>query len=85
LGQEPLFGKDKSVNNMGKYDYQGITDSIIVEIQQKYNFRLRDKNSMTDPRKKIFSRSKKNETSQPSIEKLATKKKQLKCKLTKQK
>jgi hypothetical protein len=85
LGQEPLFGREESINNMEKSDYQGITDSIMVELQQKYNLRPRDKNSTTDPPKKIFSRSKKNETSQPSNEKLAAKTKIVEAQATKMK
>jgi hypothetical protein len=73
LGQEPLFGKEESINNMGKSDYQGMVDSIMAELQQKYNLRPRDKNSTTDPPKKILSRSKKNEASQPSTEKITAK------------
>jgi hypothetical protein len=45
----------------------------MVELQQKYNLRPRDKNSTTDPPKKKISRSKKNEASQPSTEKLTAK------------
>jgi hypothetical protein len=73
LYQEPLFGNEVSINNMGDSDYQGITDSIMAELQQKYNLRPRDKVSTIDPPKKILSRSKKNETSQPSTENETTK------------
>jgi hypothetical protein len=73
LDQEPLFGNEESINNMGESDYQGIVDSIMVELQQKYNLRPRDKNSTTAPPKKILSRSKMNEAAQPSTEKQAAK------------
>jgi hypothetical protein len=58
---------------MGESDYQGIADSIMAELQQKYYLRPRDKNSTTDPPKKILSRSKKNEAYQPSTGNLTTK------------
>ena len=61
LDQEPLFWDEVSINNMGDSDYQGIADSIMVELQQKYNLRPRDKKFTTDPPKKIFSRNKKSE------------------------
>jgi hypothetical protein len=73
LDQEPLFGNEESINNLGESDYQGITDSIMVELQQKYNLRPRDKNSTTAPPKKILSRSKTNEAAQPSTETQAAK------------
>ena len=85
LDQETLFGNEVSINNMGESDYQGIVDSIMAEIQQKYNLRPRDKNSTIDPQKKILSRSKKNETSQPSTEKITTKTKTVKMQDTKMK
>jgi hypothetical protein len=45
----------------------------MAELQQKYNLRPRDKNSTTDPPKKILSRSKKSEAAQPSTETQAAK------------
>jgi hypothetical protein len=66
LGQEPLFGNEISINNIGESYYQGIVDSIVVELQKKYNLRPRDKNSTTTPPRKILSRSKTNEVAQPS-------------------
>ena len=61
LDQEPLFGNEESINNLGKSDYRGITDSIMAKLQQKYNLRPRDKKITTDPPKKILSRNKKSE------------------------
>ena len=61
LEKEPLFGNEESINNMGGSDYQGIIDSIMDKLQQKYNLRPRDKNYTTDPPKNILSRSKKSE------------------------
>ena len=46
LDQEPLFGDEVSINNMGDSDYQGIVDSIMVELQQKYNLMPRDKKKL---------------------------------------
>jgi hypothetical protein len=54
LDQEPMFGNEESINNMGGSDYQGITESIMAELQQKYNLRPRDKNSTTAPPTKRF-------------------------------
>jgi hypothetical protein len=84
LDQETLFGNEVSINNMGESDYQGIADSIMVELQKKYNLRLRDKNSTTAPPKKILSRNKTNEEAQTSTETQVAKTKQLKHKLPKQ-
>ena len=50
LDQETLFGNEVSIHNMGDSYYQGIVDSIMVELQQKYNLRPRDKNSTIAPR-----------------------------------
>jgi hypothetical protein len=73
LDQEPLFKNEESINNLGESDYQGIVDSIMVELQKKYNLRPRDKNYTTAPPKKILSISKMNEASQPSTETQAAK------------
>ena len=73
LDQEALFRNEESINNLGESDYQGIADSIMAKLQQKYNLRPRDKNYTTDPPKKILLRSKKNEASQPSSENLMAK------------
>jgi hypothetical protein len=73
LDQEPLFGNEESINNLGESDYQGIVDSIMVKLQQKYNLRPRDKNYTTVPPKNILSRSKTNEAAQPSTETQAAK------------
>jgi hypothetical protein len=43
LDQEPLFENEESIKNMGEFDYQGITDSIMAELKHKYNLRPRDK------------------------------------------
>jgi hypothetical protein len=46
LDQEALFKNEESIYNLGESDYQGIADSIMVEIQQKYNLRPRDKKKL---------------------------------------
>jgi hypothetical protein len=73
LSQESLFEGEESINNLGDLDYQGIVDSIMPELKKKYNLRPKDKNSTTDPSKKIMSRSKKSEITQLSIEAQAAK------------
>jgi hypothetical protein len=85
LDQEPLFENEESINNLGESDYQGITNSIMAELQQKYNLRPRDKNSTTDPPKNILSRSKKSEAAQPSTEKQAAKMKTVEAQASKTK
>jgi hypothetical protein len=54
LDQESMFKKGESINDIGKSDYQGIADSILVDLQQKYNLRPRDKNITTDPAEENF-------------------------------
>jgi hypothetical protein len=73
LEQELLFGNEESLNNLGESDYHGIANSIMAELQHKYNLRPRAKNYATAPPKKILSRSKMNEATQPSTETQATK------------
>jgi hypothetical protein len=73
LDQEPLFGNEEIINNMGGSDYQGIIDSIMFELQQKYTLRPRDKNSITAPLKKILLITKTNEAVQTSTETQAAK------------
>jgi len=85
LHPEPLFGNEESINNLGEFDYQGIIESIMVELQQKYNLRPRDKNSTTSPPKKILSRTKMNEVVQTSIEKQVTKTKTIETQASKTK
>ena len=61
LDKEPMFSNDESINNLGASGYQGITNSIMVEIQQKYNLRPRETNTTSVPPKNILSRNKENE------------------------
>jgi hypothetical protein len=73
LDQEPLFGNEENINNLGDFEYQGIADTIMAELQHKYNLRPRNKKFTTDPPKKILSRNKMNEAAQPSTETQAAK------------
>jgi hypothetical protein len=61
LDLEPLFNNEESINNLGESEYQGLSNSIMVEIQHKYNLRPREKNPTDAPPKMIFSRNKENE------------------------
>jgi hypothetical protein len=45
-----------SINITEDSSYQGIVDNIMVELQQKYNLRLGNRNMTTAQLKKIFSR-----------------------------
>jgi hypothetical protein len=71
LDQEPLFSNEESINNLGESTYQGIADSIMDELQQKYNLRPREMNTANSPPKNILSRNKANEVviTKPLVEK----------------
>jgi hypothetical protein len=56
-----LFDDDQDVNNLGDSTYKGLVDSIMVELQNKYNLRPREKSSTNNPPRKILSRNKANE------------------------
>jgi hypothetical protein len=68
LNAEYRSNNDDSINITEDSAYQGITDNIMVELQQKYNLRPRDRNITTAQPKKILSRSKVNEVAQPTAE-----------------
>lgn len=70
LDLESLFNNEENINNVGDSMYQGLADSIMVELQHKYDLRPREKNSTNVPSKKILSRSKENEATvaKPSTE-----------------
>jgi hypothetical protein len=68
LNTEYWSNHDESINNTEEYAYQGITDNIMVELQQKYNLRPRDRNITTAQPKKIMSKRKDNETASPLAE-----------------
>ena len=39
LDLESLFNNEESINNLGDSTYQGLVDSIMAELQQKYDLR----------------------------------------------
>jgi hypothetical protein len=55
LDMESLFNNDETINNLGESTYKGITDSIMVELQHKYDLRPREKSSANIPPKNILS------------------------------
>jgi hypothetical protein len=88
-----MSNNDDDINTSEYSSYQGITDNIMAELQQKYNLRPRSKNIATAQPKKILSRC---ETYEPAPERTETqtakikgvdsqnaKKKQLRYKLQK--
>jgi hypothetical protein len=68
LNTEYWSNNDESINITEDSAYQGIVDNIMAELQQKYNLRPRDRNITTSQPKKILSKSKANETAQPTAE-----------------
>jgi hypothetical protein len=69
LDMESSFNND-DMNNSGDSTYKGLADSIMVEIQHKYDLRPREKNSTNIPPNNILSRNKSNEATvtNPSTE-----------------
>jgi hypothetical protein len=74
LDLESLFNNDENINNLGNSTYKGLVDSIMVEIQHKYDLRPIEKSYINIPPKKILSRNKANElaVTKPSTETQAT-------------
>jgi len=66
-----MSSNEQSIHNLGESAYQGIVDSIMVELQHKYNSRPREMNTVTGPPKNILSRNKVNEVvvTKPLVEK----------------
>ena len=66
-----MFSNKESIDNLGEFAYQGIDESIMEELQQKYNLRPREKNTTSVPSKKIVLRNKVNEAvvTKPLVEK----------------
>jgi hypothetical protein len=56
LNEKYWSNNDDSINITEDPGYQGITDSIMVELQQKYNLRPRNRNMKNAQPKRIFSR-----------------------------
>jgi hypothetical protein len=68
----------KIINNLRDSTYQGLADSIMVELQQKYDLRPREKNyTNVPPKNDFYLRSKTNEAtiSKPPTETQASRKK----------
>jgi hypothetical protein len=59
---------DDNINITEDFSYQGITDNMMVELQQKYNLRPRDRNVTTPQPNKILMRSKASEAAQSTVE-----------------
>jgi hypothetical protein len=76
LDLESMFNNDENINNLGDSTYKGLVDSIMVELQHKYDLRPREKSSTNILLKIILSRNKENEA--------AVTNHQLKCKLPEQ-
>jgi hypothetical protein len=55
LDLESLFNDDENINNLGDSTYKGLVDSIMVELQHKYDLRPREKTSTNIPPKNILS------------------------------
>jgi hypothetical protein len=82
LDLESLFNNDENINNLGDSTYKGLADSIMVELQHKYDLRPREKSSTNIPPKNILSRNKANEATvtKPSTEMQASRTKQVEMK-----
>jgi hypothetical protein len=70
LDLESLFSDDENINNLGDSTYRGFVDSIMAELQHKYDLRPREKSSTNIPPKNILSQNKENEATvtKPSTE-----------------
>jgi hypothetical protein len=78
-----MFNNEENINNLGDSMYQGLADSIVVEIQHKYDLWPREKNPTNVPPKNILSQSKPNEVAitKPSTETQAAQTKQAETKM----
>jgi hypothetical protein len=63
LDIEQPSNKGNNINNMGDSTYQGIVDTIMVELQHKYNLRPKYKPVSTTQPKKVLPRG---ETYEPT-------------------
>ena len=61
LDPKTLFNNEESINNLRYSTYQGLANSIMAELQQKYELKPREKNSTNVPPKMILSWNKTNE------------------------
>ena len=69
LNMEYRSENDKNRNITEDSAYQGIIDNTMVELQQKYNLRPRNRNVTTTPLKKILSRGETDEAASNVVEK----------------
>jgi hypothetical protein len=83
LDLEYLFNHDENINNLGDDTYKDLTNSIMTDIQHKYDLRPREKSSTNVPPKNILSRNKENEATimKPSTETQAARTKQVETKV----
>jgi hypothetical protein len=58
LDTQQLSNKDDDINNTDVFVYQQMTDSIMAEVQHKYNLRPKNKPVSTSQPKKILPRGK---------------------------
>jgi hypothetical protein len=63
LNTEQPSNKDNNINNTDDSTYQGMVDTIMVELQHKYNLRPKNKSVSTTQPKKILPRG---ETYEPT-------------------
>jgi hypothetical protein len=82
-----MFNNDENINNLGESTYTSLADSIMTELQHKYDLRPREKSSTNTPPKNILSRNKANEATiiKPSTETQVSRIKQVKMKVVKTK
>jgi hypothetical protein len=52
---ESLFVDDENINNLGDSTYKGLTDSIMAELQHKYDLSPREKSFINTPPKQLLS------------------------------
>jgi hypothetical protein len=53
-----VFNNDENISNMGDSTYKYIADSIMAELQHKYDLRPREKSSTNIPPRMILSQKK---------------------------
>ena len=68
LKTEQSLGEDNNLNNVDDPTYQGMADTIMVELQHKYNLRPKNKLVSNSQPKKFFPRGKTYEPVQREIE-----------------
>jgi hypothetical protein len=73
LNLESLFD-EQNINNLGDSttQYKELVDSIMAELQNKYDFRPIEKSSTTNPPKNLLSRNKVNKVNEEIVSKSPT-------------